>query len=228
MKTLFFVFLFLAVCAAQAEVIELRQETQVKTPADFNFSDSPAGVMIVLPVNTEVEQDDLNQIVRDLSFGKPAGKETFGLRLKEAYNRGRQLWAEGDNILFLSGKYWHLAYGFPEESRKHYNNDAWGLGFGRRVYDENQNETMFWAMVSEDSHRAPLPMVGASWLARWKIMGDVYVGAGYSIAVIAHKTMTNYIPVPVAAPIVSVGGERNSVYVTFINNILYAFAGFQF
>ena len=87
---------------------------------------------------------------------------------------------------------------------------------------------MFYGLVALDSHRKPMFLAGYAWLARWDLGRDLRVGAGYSAFLIAHHKSTNYWPVPLLAPVVSVGNNNVALHGTYFNAIGYFFFKFTF
>lgn len=200
-------------------------------------------VLIIAPEGIPVNKKEIEKMVADvnshykatLEFNPPElGKEPqadIGLKLPEnqglfqkTYRRVRNVWEDGEAQIFISGRYWHLPKGFSEEQRNGYNDLAWGGGYGRSVIDEWDNQKLVYAMVTSDSHKTPLYLAGYAWLARWKVLGELKVGAGFSVTLIAHRTMTGYVPAPAPTPLLSLGTDKRSAYLTYINNIIFLFA----
>jgi lipid IVA palmitoyltransferase len=140
----------------------------------------------------------------------------------------KRIWTDGTQDFYLSGYFYHTPYGFPEYKRNDYNDNAWGGGYGRTLTEENNNQRMFYGLVARDSHQKPMYLAGYAWLARWDFVRDVRVGAGYSVLLIAHSTSTNYWPVPLLAPVLSIGTENAAIYGTYFNAIGYVFTKFSF
>lgn len=161
----------------------------------------------------------------------------FALASKEEQEKGwfhgawggiKRIWGEGSPDLYLSGRYWHTPWGFSDADRERY--DDWGLGggYGRSLTDEKGNERLLYAMVVQDSFEKPMYLAGYGWLARWRILGDLRVGAGYSVVIISNGTASDYIPFPAPVPLASLGSERVSLYGTYFNSIFYFFAKVSF
>jgi palmitoyl transferase len=162
---------------------------------------------------------------------------TFPLASKEQQAEGwftgvwdgtKRVWSEGRTDIYFSGYYWHMAYRFTEEDRASYNNWGWGGGYGRSLTDEKDNQRMLFGMVVADSFNKPMYLAGYGWLARWKLAGDLRVGAGYTVTIISNSKATNYIPFPAPTPLASVGTDDVALYATFLNGILYFFGKVTF
>ena len=140
----------------------------------------------------------------------------------------KQIWNEGSQDFYASGYFYHTPYGFPSYKRDQYNDNAWGGGYGRTLTQENDNQRMFYGIVAKDSHGNPMILAGYAWLARWDLGRDLRVGAGYSALLISHSASTNYWPIPLLAPVVSIGNNDVALYGTYFNAIGYFFFKFSF
>jgi palmitoyl transferase len=159
------------------------------------------------------------------------------LASKEAQDKGwfsgawdgmKRVWNEGSTDLYLSGRYWHSPWGFSAEKRAEYNNWGLGGGYGRTLTDEKGNQRMLYALVVQDSFKKPMYLAGYGWLARWKVAGDLRLGAGYSIVIVSNSTASDYIPFPAPVPLVTFGTEKASLVGTYINSIAYLFVKVSF
>ena len=160
-----------------------------------------------------------------------------GLASDEARNRGwwsevldgtKRIWNEGSEDFYVSGYFYHSPHKFSRQKRDEYNDDAWGGGYGRTLTEDSDNQRILYGLVVRDSHQKPLYLAGYAWLARWDFVRDVRVGAGYSALVIAHSTSTNYWPVPLLAPLLSIGTSNAAIYATYFNGIGFFFTKVSF
>jgi len=159
---------------------------------------------------------------------------------KEAQDRGwfsgtwdgtKRIWRDGQLDVYFSGFTWHLPYAYTTEERKAENAFTWGGGIGKSLTDERDNQRSLYAMIISDSHYKPQYMAGYAWMARWRAYGDIRVGAGYSLSLVARSDINNYVPFPAPVPLVSVGTDRITLYGTFIPgsaSVLYFFGKFTF
>src|SRR5436190_7978960 len=141
---------------------------------------------------------------------------------KGTWDGTKRIWNEGSRDLYVSGYVWHSPYTFPAEKRERFNNYAWGLGYGRTLTDERNNQRMFYGIVASDSYNHTMAMAGYAWLARWQT-NEARIGAGYSALILYHQS-TLAVPFPVAAPVVSLGGDTVAFYGTYIHGMAYFFA----
>ena len=172
------------------------------------------------------------------SIGDKVHRTTpFAVASREARDQGpwnglwdgaKRIWNEGTTDIYLSGYFYHTPYGFSSHQRDEYNDNAWGPGYGRTLTEDNLNQRLFYGMVARDSHRKPMYLAGYAWIPRWDLIGDVRVGLGYSVLLIAHGASTHYWPVPLLAPVATIGTDHAAVYATYFNAIGYFFTKFSF
>ncbi len=143
------------------------------------------------------------------------------------WNGTKRIWNEGSQDFFVSGYFYHAPYKFSRHKRDEYNDNAWGGGYGRTLIDDDDNQRTLYGLVVRDSHRRPLYLAGYAWVARWDLVRDVCVGVGYSALLIAHSTSTNYWPVPLLAPVLSIGTSNVAIYATYFNGIGFFFTRFS-
>jgi len=155
-----------------------------------------------------------------------------------AVDGAKRIYNEGRNELYLSGAYWHLPFAYSHERRQELNAHAWGLGLGRSLVDARDNEESLYAMASSSSHFKPQYLMGYTWLARWRVSGDLRVGAGYSAFIFARSDIYHYLPLPGIVPVASVGTDRASLLAAYLprisngitgrGNVIYAFGRVSF
>ncbi|MFN0299476.1 MAG: phospholipid:lipid A palmitoyltransferase [Burkholderiales bacterium] len=148
------------------------------------------------------------------------------------------IYREGRTDLYLSGYYWHLPFAYSEERRRELNDRAFGFGLGRTLIDARGNERGLFATASRSSHFKPQYAAGYLWLARWPLIDDLHVGAGFAAFIFARSDIYHYFPLPGIVPIGSVGTGRAALYVTYLphisngitgrGNVIYAFARLGF
>ena len=161
-------------------------------------------------------------------FPLASEEEQAGGWFEAAWAGTKRIWTEGRSDLYLSGYFWHTPWGFSDEDRERYDDLGLGAGFGRSLIDEKGNQRLLYAIITQDSFNKPMYLGGYGWLARWKLPGDLRVGAGYSITIMSNSTATDYIPVPVPVPLANIGTDRASAFVTYINGIFYFFGAVHF
>jgi lipid IVA palmitoyltransferase len=164
----------------------------------------------------------------------------FVLGDKEQQDRGwfrgtwdgtKRIWREGEWDVYLSGYTWHLPYAYTTEERKEENAFTYGLGLGKTLTDERDNQRSLYALIIEDSNYKTQFSLGYTWMARWRTIDDLKLGLGYSVFLFAREDFNNYVPQPGIAPLLSFGTDKVSVWATFVPgeaSILYFFGRVSF
>ena len=147
--------------------------------------------------------------------------------LSGAWDGTKRIWNEGHQDLYISGYVWHMPYKWSAERRSSFNNNAWGLGYGRTLTDDRDNQRMLFGIVAADSYERPMYMAGYAWLARWPLAGEVRISAGYSALLVRHESTADF-PVPAVVPLVSIGSNSAALYATFVSGMTYVFGKISF
>jgi len=163
------------------------------------------------------------------SLGSAAERERGWLR--GAWDGTRRIWREGTHDLYLSGYTWHLPYAYTTAQREEENAFTYGLGFGKTLTDERDNQRSVYALVLKDSNYNAQFSVGYAWMARWRLAGDLRGGLGYSAALVARKDYFNYVPFPAVVPLASLGNDTFTLFATYIpfaGDVVYVFGRITF
>lgn len=153
---------------------------------------------------------------------------------KPMCQRLRQVWSEGNNELYLSGYAWHNRYTYPAEKIKNYNENAWGGGLGKGLFDEKGNWHGLFAFAFLDSHSNVEPVVGYAYLKVATIHKDLKAGLGYTVLVTSRPDINHNIPFPGALPWASIFYKKVTLAATYIpgfnhnGNVLYVLAKYTF
>lgn len=148
--------------------------------------------------------------------------------------RLHQVWTEGDNDLYLSGYAWHNRYIYSQEKIKHYNENAWGGGLGKGLFDEKGNWHGLYFLTFLDSHSHLQPCAGYNWLKIFQLSNDLKAGIGYSILVTSRVDINHNVPFPGAVPWASIFFKKVSLAAAYIpgnssnGNVLYVVGKYSF
>lgn len=156
--------------------------------------------------------------------------------LKKACQRLKQVWNEGDNEAYLTLYAWHNRYTYTRANRlnKSYNEQAWGGGFGKGLYDEKGDWHGLYAFAFLDSHKNIQPVTGYAFLKTAHLNDHTRVGIGYSLLLTMRPDIFNGYPFPGAAPWVGFSYRQATiaaVYIpgkTNIGNVLFVYAKWTF
>jgi outer membrane protein W len=118
---------------------------------------------------------------------------------------------------------YHPPYKYP--NRFNENHYPMGVGVARTVIDAKDNERMVYLLGFSDSHYDVQPMLGYAWMARWPLIAGLKGGLGYTVFLTARAD-ANYLPIPAALPLASIGTDRVMLYGTWIptTEVLFFFA----
>lgn len=107
---------------------------------------------------------------------------------------------------------WHARFAYDKEKTDKYNERPWGAGFGQARWDEKGNWHGLYAMAFKDSFNDWEPIAGYGWEATWRPLSDekFRLGLGYTVGVTMRENW-NYIPVPLALPLASIGDRKSVV-----------------
>ena len=125
-----------------------------------------------------------------------------------------QIWFEGKNEVFIPSYAWHNRYYYSREKIGNYNENPWGLGFGKSFYDEHHNWHSLYAMAFLDSHKNVEPFVGYAFAKIIPLGEYASIGPGLTLGLTSRPDILHSIPFPGVLPLVSMTYRRASM--TFI------------
>ncbi|MGL4602518.1 MAG: hypothetical protein ACRCU9_00080 [Iodobacter sp.] len=156
---------------------------------------------------------------------------TQSCQLIERVNR------EGKNDLLVSGYSWHDRSTYTAEKVDEFQEFAYGLGVGKHLIDDNNNQDLIYGMIFADSHNQPQLQVGYMRLWYWPVIGDLSAGLGMSLQLISRQDVIGGIPFPAPLPVASIRYGKASLIGTFIprlngqlnnGNVAYVFGRYEF
>lgn len=156
--------------------------------------------------------------------------------MQRAHHHLQKIWHEGNNDLYLTGYAWHNRYLYSPERLAigHYNEHAWGGGFGKGFYDEDGDWQSLYAIAFLDSHTNVEPWAGYAFLKTKHFKKEFSLGAGFTVALTMRPDIFNGYPFPAATPLVNATYKRLSLFAAYvpghkdIGNILFIFARWSF
>lgn len=142
--------------------------------------------------------------------------ESWNGLFKPACKNLYQIATKGDMELYLTGYAWHNRATYSHDRVKNYNENAWGGGLGKGLYDEKGNYQGIFAFAFLDSHKNVEPIVGYSYLKTLHFNQNVNVGAGITAFITARPDIFNNIPFPGILPWASITVYRATLSATYI------------
>ncbi len=160
---------------------------------------------------------------------EPGVLQRFGERLN-------QVWHSSSYDLYVPLYTWHNRFMYDDEHINRYNENPWGLGLGKSIFDEDGDSHLLYAMGFMDSNNYFEPIVGYAFLKNWYPDGNRdgwRLGAGFTLSVTGRHEYS-YIPLPLPLPVVGVGYGRFDIQATYIpgtyndGNVLFACVRWRF
>lgn len=113
---------------------------------------------------------------------------------------------QGSTDLYLSGYARHGRNTYTKERLKEFNENAWGVGIGRRLRDARGNDDIIYALGISDSHYKPQLMAGYAheWIYPMGASG-LELGVGYTAMLMSRQDYFGGFPFPIALPVGSIG-----------------------
>lgn len=145
------------------------------------------------------------------------------------WNKVADTYHSPNSDLFIPLHTWHNRAMYDKHKIDEYNENPWGLGYGRVRYDEDGDQHTVYAMVFMDSHNDPEPFAGYAFEKIWRPSENWRLGAGFTVGV-TMRSDYDYVPIPAILPIVSIGYRRLTIEATYIpgghnnGNILFTWA----
>lgn len=174
-------------------------------------------------------------ILSNYSFSAQNEDEGF---LKNTYNdfkyKVSDTWNNSNQKdIYIPLNTWHNRATYDKEKTDEYNENPWGLGYGKSMYDKNKNWNAIYIMAFKDSHNKWEPIGGYAWEKQW-YYNDFRIGLGYTAMITARNDWLHYaLPVPGVLPLVSFSYKNFSIQNTYIpgtynnGNVWFMWARYQ-
>lgn len=165
------------------------------------------------------------------SFGEESTKSSLWSDIQGSLS---QTWQSKNYELFIPVNTWHNRSFYSDEKIASYNEEPWGLGISKYRVDEVGNRHSLYAMAFLDSHSKVEPIVGYGYQKIWKVVNDIRIGLGYTVGLTLRAESSYVLPIPVVAPILSIGYKSLGVQSTYIfggegnGNVLFTWLSWQF
>ena len=127
-----------------------------------------------------------------------------------------QTWQSNDYELYIPVNTWHNRSYYTDEKIASYNEQPWGLGAGKYRLDADDDWHSLYAMAFLDSHSKIEPIVGYGFQKIWRPTDTIRLGLGYTVGITLREDSNYVLPLPVIAPLFSIGYKDLSVQSTYI------------
>ena len=126
-----------------------------------------------------------------------------------------QTWDSEHSELYIPINTWHNRNYYSKEDIDDFNERPWGLGAGKYRYDEDGDWHGIYAFAFLDSQSDVEPIVGYGFQKVWRASENFRFGLGYTAGVTLRKD-SDYIPLPVLAPLFSIKYKQVALQSTYI------------
>lgn len=193
-------------------VQEQMQPTPVEQPMNHLVTSATAS-----PEQTQLDKTDTSE--------KPGFWQRQWNTVTETYHAP-------DSELYIPLYTWHNRATYDHDKIKEYNENPWGIGYGKYRYDEDGDWHAVYAMIFMDSHDDPEPIIGYAFEKIWRPSKNWRFGAGFTLG-ITMRSDFDYIPIPAPLPLLSVGYRQLTLETTYIpggknnGNVLFTWLRWQ-
>ena len=145
-----------------------------------------------------------------------------------------ETWNSDSYDLYIPFYAWHNRLAYDSEHIKKYNEEAWGLGFGKYRYDEDGDWRGLYAIAFKDSNFYLETMFGYAYQKNWFVNcnRDFRVGLGFTVG-LTQRHEYNYIPVPLPLPMAGIEYGRLALQAAYVpgikndGNVLFTWLRFR-
>lgn len=145
-----------------------------------------------------------------------------------------ETWNSDSYDLYIPFYAWHNRLAYDSEHIKKYNEEAWGLGFGKYRYDEDGDWHGLFAIAFKDSNFYLETMFGYAYQKNWFVNcnRDFRVGLGFTVG-LTQRHEYNYIPVPLPLPMAGIEYGRLALQAAYVpgikndGNVLFTWLRFR-
>lgn len=139
--------------------------------------------------------------------------------LASAWDKTQQefdsIWRSDQSDLYLPLHIWHNPAFYSSAKLATYNEQPWGIGFGKHRYDAAGNWHALYAMAFLESHNDVEPIAGYAFQKIWRPAAGWRLGAGFTAGVTLRSDY-HYLPIPVLLPLASLEYGRLAIQSTYI------------
>ena len=146
------------------------------------------------------------------AMAEDANRPSFYVHIK---NTVSETWRSPNAELYIPINTWHNRNYYTKEDIDDFNERPWGLGAGKYRYDEDGDWHGIYAFAFLDSQYDIEPIAGYGFQKVWQASENFRFGLGYTAGVTLRKD-SDYIPIPVLAPLFSIKYKQVALQSTYI------------
>ena len=143
------------------------------------------------------------------------------------------IWQTGSSDILVPLHTHHLRSAYDSSKIDSYQENPYGLGYGRSKLDGDGDLQGVYAMTFQDSDHKPSYMAGYMFQKFWRPAADWRVGGGFTAFVMARSDTWHYTPFPAALPFGSIGYKRLAIEATYVpggngyGNVIFIWSRFH-
>ena len=145
-------------------------------------------------------------------MAEDANRPSFYVHIK---NTVSETWRSPNAELYIPINTWHNRNYYTKEDIDDFNERPWGLGAGKYRNDEDGDWHGIYAFAFLDSQYDIEPIAGYGFQKVWQASENFRFGLGYTAGVTLRKD-SDYIPIPVLAPLFSIKYKQVALQSTYI------------
>ena len=150
-------------------------------------------------------------------FVSSAKALTFGEWKDKFLGEVGAVWRSDHYDAYIPFYAWHNRFTYDDEHLDKYNEDAFGFGLGKSIYDEKGNWYGLYAFAFKDSNSKLETVAGFAYQKNWTIgyMSDWRVGIGYTLGM-TQREEYSYIPIPIPLPIAGIEYKNIALQAAYV------------
>lgn len=148
-------------------------------------------------------------------------------------NRLADIWQTGASDVYVPFRTYHLRSAYDPAKIHGYQENPFGLGYGRSKFDADGDLQGIYAMGFQDSHYKPNYMAGYAFQSFWRPAADWRIGGGFTAFLMTRPDVGHYTPFPGVLPVGAVGYRKVSIETTYVpgargvGNVLFFWGRFH-
>ena len=147
----------------------------------------------------------------------------------------QETWDSDTYDVYVPVYAWHNRWTYDNEHLKKYNEEPWGIGFGKSRYDEDGDWHGLYAMAFKDSNFYLETIYGYAYLKNLDLTanGDFKGGLGFTLG-LTQRHEYYYIPVPLPLPMAGISYKKLALQAAYVpgfnndGNVLFTWLKFEF